>query len=324
MNYYTYEKKELIFTMFIEKYGISKKTYKKLINDPKINNKDIYKKIKKPNVVFRYRRFGYNIDNEWVESCYWKEDADGICKFSTPNHFNKNDNMDCKVYFDSNKVLKYMVTRAQYKKMNCEQKRVIIKALNDYKQSLQSNALICCFTTTEPTCLDMWENSYFGDFGRGFCIEYKFDTEDFKPDYLNPMPVLYDKTPFDSTDVIKAIIDMNNGIKLEKATEKLVCLGYGHTLIKPLKYANEREWRIVIPVREDNKRRDYFNVDGKCKRRMSSSISSIIVGPQTEKLDNYNEYKNYLMETCIKLEKPLYKINYEDGQCVKVPVDYDS
>ena len=95
----------------LESYGLTKEAYRKLIENSKVKSSDIVRMVVMPKRVFRFRRFGTERDSTWKESNHWHEDVNGICLFSTPDSFNKNDDNDCKVYFDIETVFDYMFVR---------------------------------------------------------------------------------------------------------------------------------------------------------------------------------------------------------------------
>ena len=97
-----------------ESYGLSKSEYRKYIDDPTVSAKMLSKKIVKPKRVYRYRRLGHEDNGTWVENTFWQDDVNGICLFSVPDSFNKNDDNDCKVRFDNYAVFEYMFFHKLY------------------------------------------------------------------------------------------------------------------------------------------------------------------------------------------------------------------
>ena len=182
------------------------------------------------------------------------------------------------------------------------------KDIENYKTSLQQQLRVGCFTTVSPLMTKMWQDPNFGDLGRGICFEYSVDDENFRPDGLSFLPVLYDDSYYDSTEAMYAVIeyaeDKNNTI----AAEKMVCLGYGHTLIKNIKYENEEEWRLVIPIRDDGAHLDYFNVDNSSKRDMTNAIQAVYFGYNIKSLDEYQKYIKRAFDKWNALKIPIYEL----------------
>lgn len=307
----------------LESYGLTKEAYRRLIENSNDKSSDIARKVKIPKRVYRFRRFGTERDSTWKESNHWHEDVNGICLFSTPDSFNKNDDNDCKVYFDIETVFDYMFVRvSEPLNMHVNDNRIkILKEsmkpeITKYKESLQQKMRVGCFTVSGPSDTEMWNDPSFGDRGRGFCIEYRIDNENFMPDGLAFLPVLYDDVPYDNTEAMKAIIDSkcnnNNGIAIDKA----VCLGYGHTLIKPIRYEKECEWRLVIPVRDDGAHKDFFNIDRESKRDMSSVMTAIYMGPNIAELSEYKKYRTAILEAGRRLNIPIYQMTKEKNMLI--------
>ena len=284
----------------IETYGLTKQEYRNLIESPFIKASDIAKKLILPDRIYRFRK---------LDTSHRREDLNGICKFSVPNAFSKNDNDDCRVYFNDEEVISYMYPEYGKKRIRSAMPQCK-KIMQEYKDSLQGKIKAGCFTSAGPLDYSMWEDINFGDKGHGFCIEYEVNDENFRPDNLAFLPILYDDNHYDSTEAMKAVIDFVKYNTIESAA-KLVCLGYGHTLIKPVKYQNEQEWRLVIPIRDDGTHLDYFNVDGESKRDMTPAIKAIYLG-YNENCEIYKQEilthwknKNISIYQVIKHEKKL-------------------
>lgn len=243
-----------------ESYGLSKSEYRRLIEDPAISAKMLSEKIVKPDCVYRYRRLGREDNGTWIENIFWKDDINSICMFSVPDSFNKNDDNDCKVRFDNDAVFKYMFPG--FKRPDDEESSAKIDSiLNEYKDLLQTTMKVGCFTSVKPLSFDMWDDPNFGYGGQGICFEYAVDKENFYPDELSFLPVLYDDNLYDNTNVLKCVVNYAKDNNNQQAAAGMVCLGYGHTIIKPARYEKEQEWRLVIPIRDDKAHLDYFNVD---------------------------------------------------------------
>lgn len=116
---------------------IKNEEYRKLIENPSIKLTDI-KLVSPPEKVWRYRRFGKWEGNEWKENEFWKEDISGICYFSIPSEFNKNDDSDCKVKFDNDEIIKHMIKGCNLRKSEIreELKKTLYKELNKYKKRI--------------------------------------------------------------------------------------------------------------------------------------------------------------------------------------------
>lgn len=307
----------------LESYGLSKEIYRGLIEIPNVKSSNIAKMVEMPERVYRFRRFGTERDSTWKESNHWQEDVNGICLFSTPDSFNKNDDNDCKVYFDIETVFDYMldcVSESLNMHVNNNQlqflKEYMKPKITKYKESLQQKMRVGCFTVAGPSDTKMWNDPSFGDNGRGFCIEYRIDNENFMPDGLAFLPVLYDDVPYDNTEAMKAIIDSE--YNRDRVTDKrVVCLGYGHTIIKPLRYEKEREWRLVIPIRDDGAHKEFFNFDRESKRDMSSVMTAIYMGPYIAELSEYKKYRTAILETGRKLNIPVYQMIKENNTLIK-------
>lgn len=299
-----------------ESYGLSKSEYRKLIDDPTVSAKMLSQKIVKPDCVYRYRRLGHEDNGTWVENTFWKDDVNGICLFSVPDSFNKNDDNDCKVRFDNDAVFRYMFP-ASDKPSYEEAKTIIDNVLNEYKASLQTKMKVGCFTAVNPLSLEMWNDSNFGDDGRGMCFEYAVDKDNFYPDELSFLPVLYDDNLYDNTSVMKYVAEYAKNNNNQRAAAGMVCLGYGHTIIKPVRYEKEQEWRLVIPIRDDGAHSNYFNIDHEKKRDMSTVISAVYLGPRFNELNDFEKYKSAIIDRWEIKGIPVYQIVVEDGDCVK-------
>ena len=303
----------------LESYGLSKTEYRRYIEDEDITAKMLSEKVLKPQYVYRYRRLGHVDNGNWVENSFWEEDVNGICMFSVPNSFNKNDDDDCKVRFDNDEVFNYMfqgVKRPDDEEANAK----IDGMLNEYRDSLQTTMKVGCFTAVKPLSIDMWNDPNFGDDGHAICIEYKIDKANFYPDELVFLPVLYDDKYYDNTRAIKCVVDFSMNQNNQKAASGMVCLGYGHTLIKPMRYEKEQEWRLVIPKRNDGAHLDYFNVNHDNKRDMSSAISGVYLGPKFQELNEYDKYKKAIIDRWKNHGVNIYQIIDDEG--VLKAVDY--
>ena len=206
-----------------------------------------------PQKVYKYRS---------IQSNHLEDSLQGKMYFSRPSKINANDPNDCKVNIDKGKCVQFLM--GLYKcKRNCAES-FYTKIEENWIQEgiaedgtkrlgLQDTIRIACFTTIEPNSPEsknMWDE--FGD-GTGYCIEYEVTEDIFYPCTIVFLPVCYamDKV-YDDTDYV---IEMMRYLKLKsdngekpQLNERFVARGYNHTLFKPSKYRNEKEWRIVIPA----------------------------------------------------------------------------
>ena len=155
--------------------------YKKAVLSDYIKSNEIMKEITLPKSVYKYRKF---------DTQYLKESLDGNVFFSNPIDMNVNDPCDCKVQFDTKEVLKTMFPRAnrEVRRKHSE----AIKELEKYKKSLQGALRVGCFTTCDCSQIEMWDNQYFGDNHKGYCIKYKVEPTHFYPDTIIFLKILYD------------------------------------------------------------------------------------------------------------------------------------
>lgn len=303
--------------MQTEIYGLTKNEYRQLIEDETVTAADLAKRLSIPKHVYRYRRLGFeNEKHEWLEAKHWEDDVNGIIMFSLPDSFNKNDPDDCKVNIDDKKVFDYMVREYNREKRRSMQ-RVGKKKLKEYCETLQKTMRVGCFTSVKPEDENMWEDPNFGDNGRGICIEYKVDDTNFRPDNLAFLPVLYDDVKYDNTGAMEGMIDYVKDAANVEAQRKMVCLGYGHTLIKALEYEKEKEWRLVIPLRDDGAHLDYFDVDNVSKRDFTTAVKAIYIGPQFCTLLESKKYMDKILKKWNNAGIPVYQIHFEDGKSFK-------
>ncbi len=146
------------------------KEYKKAILSDKIKSKAIMEKITLPQYVYKYRKFDIR---------YLKESLDGKVFFSSPADMNVNDPYDCKIKFDDLEVLRNMFPHVNAKVFS--ENPMFFNKLEEYKMSLQEQLRIGCFTTCDCSRMEMWDNPYFGDKNKGYCIKYKVVPQYFYP-----------------------------------------------------------------------------------------------------------------------------------------------
>lgn len=166
--------------------------YREAVISDCISPHHIMENITLPDYVFKYRKF---------DITYLKESLDGKVFFSSPADMNVNDPHDCKVEFDTNEVLRTMFPSIQRKTLKEYPKFLYL--LEEYKKSLQSALRVGCFTTCDCSKVRMWDNRYFGDEHKGYCIKYKVEPEYFYPSTIVFLKILYDDNSFDATDAMK-------------------------------------------------------------------------------------------------------------------------
>jgi len=116
--------------------------------------------------------------------------------------------------------------------------------LNDELNPLRSTLKICSFTTN-PLCIDMWNN--YADDSKGICVEYDIDWVNTWDYYADPLykrlrPMIYLDEKADLSDILIArekALETNPNYRLST----LKCLGIYMSLLKDAKYRHEDEWR---------------------------------------------------------------------------------
>lgn len=104
--------------------------------------------------------------------------------------------------------------------------------LNEFKMS--------CFSTS-PFLNRMWSSSY-GNYSKGFCIEYTIDIENysnFMLTYLNFFPVIYSNIRNDSS---KFYTSNNTDLNIDKLWQ----FYFNGLLRKSLDWSNQSEWRLIL------------------------------------------------------------------------------
>ena len=238
-----------------------------------------------------------------------KESLDGNVFFSNPIDMNVNDPYDCKMKFDTKKILKTMFPEISSE--ICKKHPEILQELERYKKSLQGTLRVGCFTTCDCSQIEMWDNPYFGDKHKGYCIEYRVEQEYFYPGTIVFLKVLYDNNGFDATDSMKNFVEwvklqekgMGNTRCYQEKSAKLVCLGHNHTLFKPEKYKGEDEWRIIIP---ENRYVEYFGKKDVFTNDFSHLMQAVYLGSEFRNTDKNGEMYEYALGVCKRLHIPLY------------------
>ncbi len=290
--------------------------YKKAVLSDSITPSEIMKEITLPQSVYKYRKFDVQ---------YLKESLDGNVFFSNPIKMNVNDPYDCKMEFDTKEMLKTMFPRANRKTRR--QHPECLQELEKYKESLQGALRVGCFTTCDCSQIEMWDNQYFGDKHKGYCIEYKVESTYFYPKTIIFLKILYDNYGFDATDAIKNFVEWNN-LKREgrensqscnERASKMVCLGHNHALFKPEKYQNENEWRIIIP---NNRYKEYFGKEDVYTKDFSPLMKAIYLGSEFRNADKNGEMYEHALRVCKKHHIPLY-IMQQNGDKLEENIEYN-
>lgn len=289
--------------------------YKNAVLCDCIKSSDIMKEITLPTSVYKYRKFDIQ---------YLKESIDGNVFFSNPIDMNVNDPYDCKMEFDTKEILKILLpgSSREMRRKHPEWNQAIEK----YKESLQGALRIGCFTTCDCSKIEMWDNPYFGDKHKGYCIKYKVESTHFYPNTIIFLKILYDDCGFDATDAMKNFIEWeklkNQRMKYctiyNTRSRKLVCLGHNHALFKPEKYKGEAEWRIIIPK---NRYVEYFGKKDVYTKDFSTLMQAIYLGSEFRYTDKSGEMYEYALEVCKKLRIPLY-IMRRDGDKLEQDIEY--
>lgn len=290
--------------------------YKKAVLSEYIKSSDIMKEITLPESVYKYRKFDIQ---------YLKESLDGNVFFSNPIDMNVNDPYDCKLEFDTREILKTIfpgISRGY-----CRKHPEVLDKLEKYKKSLQGALRVGCFTTCDCSKIEMWDNRYFGDNHRGYCIKYKVGSTHFYPHTIIFLKILYDDCGFDATNAMKNFVEwvklLDNGMKDDQnykmRTVKLVCLGYNHALFKPEKYQNEKEWRIIIP---NNRYLEYFGEENVYTKDFSPLMQAIYLGSEFRNSDKSGEMFEYALKVCRRLHIPLY-IMQRNGEKMEEKIAYN-
>lgn len=277
--------------------------YRKAMLNDQITPREIMENITLPQYVYKYRKY---------DTRYLKESLDGKMYFSSPADMNYNDPDDCKIKFDDEEVLRSIL----HGKIS-EENQSSHDKLKEYQKSLQKQLRIGCFTTCDCSRMEMWDNPDFGDKNRGYCIKYKVEPKYFYPDKLIFLKMIYDDNGFDATDLMKNLNEIRESEEKghpycqEKYIMKMVCLAHNHTLFKPVKYMNEEEWRIIIPI---NRVQTYFEKKDSCTKDFSSLMQSVCLGSEFHKSDVNGEMYDYALSVCKKYKIPLYIMRKNGGK----------
>lgn len=289
--------------------------YKKAVLSEYIKSSDIMKEITLPESVYKYRKF---------DDQYLKESLDGNVFFSNPIDMNVNDPYDCKVEFDTKEILKTMFPEANRKTRR--QHPECLQELEKYKKSLQGALRVGCFTTCDCSQIKMWDNQYFGDKHKGYCIKYKVNPAYFYPDTIIFLKILYDNCGFDATEAMKNFVEwaklekegMKDNPTYKMRAGKMVCLGHNHALFKPEKYKVEDEWRIIIP---QNRYVEYFEKENVYTKDFSPLMQAIYLGSEFRNTDKSGEMYEHALKVCKRLHIPLY-IMQRNGDKLEENIKY--
>lgn len=288
--------------------------YREAVMSDCINPHCIMDNITLPDYVFKYRKF---------DIVYLKESLDGKVYFSSPADMNVNDPYDCTIKFDEKEVFKAMFPDVRDNIF--DENPIFLHSLKQYKDSFQTALRVGCFTTCHCSKVGMWDNRYFGDEHKGYCIKYKVEPEYFYPNTIVFLKVLYDDNSFDATDAMKNFVEW---VKLEQEqrknsqyyqkAEKMVCLGHNHTLFKPEEYKCEEEWRIIIP---NNHYLEYFGKEDVYTKDFSPLMQAIYLGSEFRNTDKSGEMYEYALGVCKGLHIPLY-IMQRNGDKLEEKIEY--
>lgn len=289
---------------------MNNKRYKNLISSEQETCSNIMKKIDMPSSVFKYRCFCRNMGNGIEEDPYWRESMDGIVFYSLAKDFHRNDSEDCKLKYNKNAVRDALCRHLGYKgKRNHQFVNFIDDKMQDYIVSIRDNFRIGCFTISSPEERYMWDNEHFGGNHTGYCIEYCTSKEIMFPGTIIFLPVLYDADRYDSTKVIKNLIE-NGG---DANSLNVISLAYNFALIKYKTYIQEKEWRIIVT---NNRYNEYFKV-GEGKIDLSNTMKAIYLGKDYNKYDSDGKKYEFALDICKSKNIPLYKMIDVEGKLVK-------
>ena len=90
---------------------------------------------------------------------------------------------------------------------------------------------------------------------------------------------------------------------------------FNFALFKTNSYADEAEWRIIVP---NYKWCEYFDFDKSCHKKMFLPlISAIYLGASCNTLSNYDDYLKYAKGICGNNEIPLFQMKFSGNKLVK-------
>lgn len=106
----------------------------------------------------------------------------------------------------------------------------------------QAGLRVCCFSETRESPA-LW--AHYGDNHKGLCIRYDFGAlANDDPRILSLFPVLYSEQVFDGSPFLVTAIRDQRRFNL--------ALGIACAVVKSAHWAFEREWRIVLPLGDDD------------------------------------------------------------------------
>ena len=286
------------------------KLYKNLIFSDQETCSSIMKKINLPSSVFKYRCFCRETKEGLKEDLFWKESMNGIVYYSLAKDFNRNDPDDCILKYNRNAIIDAVYKQMGRKgKRNYKSNQYIDRIMGEYIYQIRDNFRIGCFTTRRPEDGYMWDEINFGGNHTGYCIEYETIKEVMFPGTIKFLPVLYHPDRYDSTKVICNLIKNNGNVD----SLEVISLAYNFALVKPKKYFQEKEWRVIVT---QNRYDDYFNVD-KDKIDFSNIMKAIYLGKDYKKYDPLKKKYQYALQICQSKNIPLYKMEEENKKLVK-------
>ena len=280
--------------------------YEKALRNKLIKPISILQQITLPSSVFKYRSFGfYDTEKNWNDNPHWKNSINGEVFFSTPAEFNSNDPNDCKLNIDYKK-LSWSLFHKHIS--NLKDIKKIEEKWKPYIDVLQTNKRIGCFTTTNCTNPEMWNNPFFGDAGKGYCIEYNVSERYFYPNDLIFLKVLYGK--YDATELMYLLRHFKQDNEQCNELEKLInyqvsCLAYTPLLFKDYKYREEKEWRLIIPK---NRYTQYFGMEDCFIKDMSSQIKAIYLGPNYRQVPSWKEKRDFILQSAQNANFKVYEV----------------
>lgn len=290
---------------------MNNKMYEDLIFSEQETCPNIMKKVDIPSSVFKYRCFCRNTGDGIEEDPYWRESMDGIVFYSLAKDFNRNDPEDCKLEYNKKAIRNEIIKQLGCKgRTSYQLNKKIDDLMGNYISSIRDNFRIGCFTSVSPEEWYMWDNVNFGGNHTGYCIEYCTSKDTMFPGRMIFLPVLYDKTRYDSTNAICNFI--RNGGKVDAIN--VISLIYNFSLIKLDKYIQEKEWRLIVTC---NRYCEYFNVDKKTKINFSNIIKAIYLGKDYKKYDLDGKKYKYALDICMSRNIPLYEMVEINGKLIK-------
>ena len=266
-----------------------------------------------PEYLYKFKSFGKWNKSQWQEDLYWKDSVRGELYFSNPAKFNKNDPNDCKFYCNELTVMKYLDNKLNGAITQGTQglSNLIEQFISQYVKNLQYTSRVCCFTEKDENNKFMWNNCDFTSNGYGFCIKYRFNSNDdiFLQGTINCFPVAYTNENMDFTNEVCLFMDLVQKYGKhfpadDPNVREFAFKANAHTLIKNEQYQEEREWRIVVP---SNRYEQYLTIKDEnsdhCKRNFLPAIDAIYINSKCREIPDWNGHyldfiKVFIKDTC--------------------------